>query len=422
MGRLLLDLKHPNLSSRDFEKLQKSSQAIGKGSFALAWAMDSREDEREHGVTIDYATRHFSTDTTDFTILDAPGHQDYVKNMIAGTAQADFAVLVIDASSEAFESGLRGQTREHALLARSLGVTRLVVAINKMDTARWSKERFDEIVAQLQGFFTAAGFHQEHVTFVPCAGLTGDNVARPLTAQQKQIAPWYQGPTLVQALEASNTRERQISGPLRFVVSSVYRGATTGAPTGDVTVDGLVDSGNLQMGTNVLAQPSGATASIRAIEVGGESRDWVVAGQIATLHLVGTQEEHLRSGDVLCEKNNREVQNVKSFTAKCLAFESLLPSILAFHCGQLYCSTKIQFLEVIGKDGAAATSHENATKKKRKKPKVVHPQQVVRLQVEMHNDEKGLPLEVGNRVVFREEGKTVATGIIDGIEVYAHQP
>ena len=412
MGRLLYDLKHPSLTQRDFSKLQKASSEAGKSSFALAWAMDSTEEERLRGVTIDIATNNFSTEKTDFTILDAPGHRDFIPNMIGGTSQADFAVLVVDASSDAFEAGLKGQTREHALLARSLGITKIVVAINKMDAAGWSKERFDEIQAQLSGFFAAAGFNQKNIIYVPCSGLTGENVVSPLTPDQQATASWYEGPSLVQALESSEPAHRRIHDALRLTVSDVFRNSAPGVPTGDVSLSGKIGSGNLQIGTSVLAQPATESGTVRGIEVNGEAREWAVAGQIVTLHLVGIEQEHLRSGDVICEKGKSPIQNVTGFTAKCLAFEHLLPGPVDCHRGRMHPSAKIsRFLEIMGKEAASGNGGTN----RGRKPRLVKPQQVVRLEVDLENDEKGLPLEPSDRVVLRQEGKTIAAGLIEDI-------
>ncbi|CAD0018611.1 unnamed protein product [Aureobasidium pullulans] len=161
MGRLLYDLKV--VDQRSLDKFRKEATSI----------------ERERGVTVDIATNNFETDKTKFTILDAPGHRDFIPNMIAGASQADFAVLVIDAGTNSFEAGLKGQTREHAQLVRSMGVQRIIVAINKMDSINWTQDRFEEIQQQISAFLTTTGFQQKNIAFIPCSGLTGENVVTP---------------------------------------------------------------------------------------------------------------------------------------------------------------------------------------------------------------------------------------------------
>ena len=185
MGRLLYDLKV--VDQRSIDKYRKDASNMGKSSFALAWVMDSTSEERERGVTVDIAMNHFETDKTKFTILDAPGHRDFIPNMIAGASQADFAVLVIDAATNSFESGLKGQTKEHALLVRSMGVQRVIIAVNKMDTTSWNEDRFTEIKQQMTAFLTSAGFQAKNLAFIPCAGLTGDNIVTPIP----EAASWY---------------------------------------------------------------------------------------------------------------------------------------------------------------------------------------------------------------------------------------
>lgn len=424
MGRLLYDLK--TLSQRDYTRNAKSATESGKASFALAWTFDSTAEERARGVTVDIATNTFSTDATDFTILDAPGHRDFIPNMIAGAAQADFAVLVIDASTNAFEAGLKGQTREHALLVRSMGIARIIVAINKMDMAHWAQDRFDAIAAQIGAFLLSAGFQIKNVVFVPCAGLTGDNVATPLA---QGMAPWYTGwytgSTLIAALDASEPARRRVTDPLRLTVSDVYRTAAPGAAA-PVSIVGRLDAGSLQIGTMILAQPSGESGTVKSVEVDGESREWAVAGQIARFGLVGIDAVHLRAGDVVCErgangKGDGEIKNVRAFSAKCLAFEHVVPGPVEVLRGRLQAAGQVTDLfEIVEKSEVAAGSANGATdtapSKKKKRPRIVKPGQVVRLRV-LVEAEKGIPLEAPDRVVLRSEGVTVAAGLLEGVEV-----
>lgn len=392
MGRLLYDLKV--VDQRSVDKLRKEAETIGKSSFALAWVMDQTSEERSRGVTVDIAMEHFQTEHTRFTILDAPGHRDFVPRMIAGASQADFAVLVIDANANGFESGLKGQTKEHALVVRSMGVQRIIVAVNKMDSVSWSKERFDKVCEQMMAFFTSASFLAKNITFIPCAGLTGDNVTKKV---EDPDAEWYKGKTLIEALDSYEPAKRNLEQPLRLSVGDVFRGGITNP----ISISGRIDAGSLQVGDVVLALPANETATIKGIEVENESVDWAVAGQIPTLHLNDIDPVHLRLGDIICDAKN-PVRLVKSFTCKILAFEHLLPMAVDVFRSHLWAAGKVVRL--------CATLNKFNGEIVKKKVRMVKPGEVARVIVEL---EKEMPLETGTRVVLREGGKTVAAGLLE---------
>jgi elongation factor 1 alpha-like protein len=392
MGRLLYDLKV--VDERSIEKLRRDSKKIGKSSFALAWVMDASSDERARGVTIDVATNYFETSNTKFTILDAPGHQDFIPNMISGASQADFAVLVIDASTNNFESGLRGQTKEHALLVRSMGVQKLIVAVNKMDLANWSLDRFTEIQQQTTAFLTQANFAPKNISFVPCAGLTGENIVTPV---EKSKAPWYTGLTLVQELDNAEPTKRVLEKPLRMTVSEVFKSS----PNNPVSVSGRLDAGSLQVGDAVKVLPSGETALVKSLDADNEPADWAVAGQIATLNLADIDVAHIRFGDIICHPQHA-VKNVKQFTTKILSFEHIMPMYVDVHRGPLHATGKIAKLVALLDKGSGEVT--------RKKPKVVQPGSVARVVVELESE---MPLEAPSRVILRADGHTVAAGLVE---------
>jgi elongation factor 1 alpha-like protein len=401
MGRLLYDLKL--VDQRSLDKFRKDATSIGKSSFALAWVMDSTSEERERGVTVDIATNHFETEKTKFTILDAPGHRDFIPNMIAGASQADFAVLVIDAGTNSFEAGLKGQTREHAQLVRSMGVQRIIVAINKMDSINWAQDRFEQIKQQISAFLTTTGFQQKNMAFVPCSGLTGDNVVTaPL---DKEAASWFTNSpanqTLVHALDAHEPISSALSSPLRLPISDIFRGGVTNP----LSVSGRIEAGSLQTGDTLMAMPSSQTASVKAIEVDNAPAEYAVAGQIATLHLTDIDPIHLRIADVLCSPRN-PMPNIRSFTTKILAFEHVLPMTVDVHRGRLHVPGRItELVCVLDKASGLVT---------KRKPRVVQPGMVARVKVVI---EEGVPLEVPGRIVLRSGGATVAAGLLEQVFV-----
>ncbi|KIW41550.1 translation elongation factor Tu [Exophiala oligosperma] len=396
MGRLLFDLKA--VDQRTMDKYRKEAETIGKGSFAFAWVLDQGTEERARGVTIDIATNKFETEKTSFTILDAPGHRDFVPNMIAGASQADFAVLVIDASTGNFESGLRGQTKEHALLVRSIGVQRIIVAVNKMDVADWSQARFEEIRQQMSGFLTSTGFQPKNISFVPCSGLEGGNILRRSSDPRSS---WYhQGPTLVEELDKSEPATHALDKPLRMTIGDVFRGGVQNP----LSVSGRLESGTVQTGEQVLVMPSGEKAQVRSLQVDddGEPRDWAVAGQNVVLNLTDIDPVHLKTGDVLCSASSSPIRNVREFTAKVLAFDHLTPMAVDVHKGRLHVPGRIsQLVATLDKASGAVV---------KKRPKIVQPGTVARVLVRLDD---AVPLEAPSRVVLRSNGDTVAAGLIE---------
>lgn len=391
MGRLLLELKF--VEQHLVDRYQRQAEKMGKGSFALAWIMDQREEEREHGVTIDIATNTFETDKTRFTILDAPGHRDFVPNMIAGASQADFAVLVIDANTGAFEKGLKGQTREHALLLRSLGVQRVIVAVNKLDMVGWSEERFNEISEQVTGFMKGNGFQLKNISFIPISGLNGDNLVR---RPDDTALSWYTGTTLLGALEESEPLTRALQKPFRMSISEIYRSQHS-----QMTISGRIESGTVQTGETLIVQPSGETAQVRNIEVDSDLQDWAVAGQNVSIGLYGIDPIHIRVGDMVSSKAEPIPTN-DELIMKVFAFDHLMPMPVDVHRGRLHAAGRIQSIPAVLNKTTGALE--------KKKPKIVQPGKVARVVVKL--DSK-VPLEAGQRVVLRMGGETIAAGLLE---------
>ncbi|KAI1153723.1 hypothetical protein F4825DRAFT_473749 [Nemania diffusa] len=391
MGRLLLDLGV--VDQRTIQKYRKDAESIGKSSFALAWVLDQRSEERSRGVTIDIATNKFDTDSTSFTILDAPGHRDFIPNMIAGASQADFAILVVDATKGAFEAGLKGQTREHSLLLRSMGVSRIIVAINKLDTVGWSQERFEEISQQVSGFLSNMQFQLENISYVPVSGLHGDNL---ISKSSNPAVSWYSGNTLIAELESSEPMARALTKPLRMTISEVFRSSHS-----PVTISGRIDAGSLQAGDALLIQPSGEKAYIKSLELDSEPVDWGVAGQNVVIHLSNIDPIHVRVGDIVCDPKE-PIANIDTFTVKVLAFDILMPMQVDVHRGRLHAAGHIVEIPAL-LDGVKGTVLK-------KKPKIIKPNGVARVVVKMSNK---VPLEVGQRVVLRSGGQTVAAGRLE---------
>jgi elongation factor 1-alpha len=298
------------IDKRTIEKFEKEAQEMGKGSFKYAWVLDKLKAERERGITIDIALWKFTTNKYEFTIIDAPGHRDFIKNMITGTSQADVAVLVVAAGKGEFEAGIdnNGQTREHALLAFTLGVKQMIVVVNKMDSdsVMWSEERYKEIVEATSQFLKRIGWKTEVIPFVPLSGWTGDNMLEASTNM-----PWYKGPTLLAALDGVEEPERPSSLALRIPLQDVYKiGGIGTVPVG------RVETGVLKPGMVVTFAPVGLTTEVKSIEMHHEQVPEAIPGDNIGFNVKNVSVKEIRRGFVAGDAKNDPPVGVDDFLAQ----------------------------------------------------------------------------------------------------------
>jgi elongation factor 1-alpha len=288
VGRILLDAGV--IRQEEIDKFRQEAEAKGKATFEFAWVMDDLKEERERGVTIDIAHRRFDTDKYYFTIIDAPGHRDFVKNMITGTSQADAAVLVCSAAE-----GVQEQTREHIFLSRTLGIRQLIVAINKMDRqeVNYSEKRYNEIKEELMTRLKQIGFKisndaSNQVVFIPISAYKDDNINKP-----SPNLPWFKGPTLMQALNNLQVPEKPTDKPLRLPVQDVY----TIQGIGTVPV-GRIETGKMKPGDKITFMPSGKTGEVKSIEMHHEQLTEALPGDNVGFNCRGIDKNDIKRGDV----------------------------------------------------------------------------------------------------------------------------
>ncbi|KJE05250.1 elongation factor 1 alpha-like protein [Cryptococcus gattii NT-10] len=410
MGRVLYDIGE--LSEKEKIANERGSKKVGKGSFAFAWGLDALGDERDRGVTIDIATTHFMTPHRNFTLLDAPGHRDFIPAMISGAAQADVALLVVDGSPGEFEAGFErgGQTREHAWLVRSLGVKEIIVGVNKMDLVSWSQDRYEEIVESLKPFLLSAGFNSAKTTFLPLAAMEGINI---LDNDQPELKEWYSGPALVDALDNVEVPTRPYDSPLRIPLSNVFKGQT--AVASGVAVSGRLCSGVVQVGDRLRAVPGDEVANVRTIEVDEDSASYAVAGQNVTLYLSNIDPINLSIGTVLCP-TSIPVPLVTKFTAQILVFDLQSPIIAGtpvelFHHSMNLPATISRLVSILEKGQVV-----------RERPRVLQKGTTAMVELSLRPSSAGrissIPLETATdnkemgRVLIRRNGETIAAGMV----------
>ncbi|MDI6866113.1 translation elongation factor EF-1 subunit alpha [Methanoculleus sp.] len=326
VGRLLFETG--TVPPHIIETYRKEAEAKGKGSFEFAWVMDSLKEERERGITIDIAHRRFDTDKYYFTVVDCPGHRDFVKNMITGASQADAALLVVAAPD-----GVMEQTKEHVFLARTLGINQLIVGINKMDAVNYDEKRFNEVKAELSQLLKIVGYKPDNVIFIPMSAFKGDNISKP-----SPNTPWYKGPTLLDALNMLSEPEKPTNLPLRLPIQDVY--SISGIGTVPV---GRVETGVMKKGMKVSFMPANKEGEVKSIEMHHEEIPEALPGDNVGFNVRGIGKGDIRRGDV-CGPADAPPTVAEEFVAQVVVLHH--PSALTvgytpvFHChtAQIACT------------------------------------------------------------------------------------
>merc|ERR1712218_559989 len=303
------------IDERTIAKFEKEAAEKGKGSFKYAWVLDKLKAERERGITIDIALWKFQSDKRIFTIIDAPGHRDFIKNMITGTSQADAALLMIAANAGGFEAGFSkdGQTREHALLAQTMGVKQMIVGVNKMDEAsvKYSEARYTEIKNEVSNYLKKIGYNPAKVPFIPMSGWTGDNMVSKENDDGKDNMPWYKGNTLIEALNALNAPKRPTDKPLRLPLQDVYKiGGVGTVPVG------RVETGKIKKGMLVNFAPLGQTTEVRSVEMHHEHVDEALPGDNVGFNVKGLSVKDIKRGHVASDNKNDPAAETEMFLAQ----------------------------------------------------------------------------------------------------------
>lgn len=307
-GHLIADCG--GFDARTLEKFKKEAEQMGKGTFYYAWILDKLKAERERGITIDITLYKFESEKYYFTIIDAPGHRDFIKNMITGTSQADAAILVIPADKGGFEAAFSkdGQLREHALLAFTMGIRQVIVAVNKMDACEFSESRYNEILEAVKPFLKKTGYKEADVTYVAYSGYTGDNLVKK---SEKSEFGWYKGDTLLEALDKLKPPQRPLDKPLRLPLQDVYK------ITGVGTVPcGRVETGVLKPKMIVYFAPAGITTECKTVEMHHTNLEEAIPGDNVGFNVKGVSVKEVKRGSVVGDSKNDPPKEVSSYKAQ----------------------------------------------------------------------------------------------------------
>ena len=341
IGRLMFDTG--KIAPEELEKLKAEAVRHGKAGFEFAFVMDKFKEERERGVTIDLSYQKLVTQKYEATIIDAPGHKDFVKNMITGASQADVAFLTISA-----KDGVQPQTKEHVWLLRTMGVSQVAVNINKMDTVGYKEDVYNKVKADVSTLLKQAGYKPEGITFLAISGQMGDNVAKKSTNM-----PWYKGPTVLEQIDLFKEPEKPTNLPLRMPLQDVYE--ITGIGTVPV---GKIETGIMKVGQKVIALPGrsgkGVEGEVRSIEMHHEQMTEASAGDNVGINVRGLGKKDIARGDVVCDAA-KPATIADEFVAQVAVISH--PTVIAkgytpvfhVHTAQVPC----QFIELIEKTDPA---------------------------------------------------------------------
>lgn len=398
VGRLLFD--SGNLPEQELRKLKEKAQELGKAGFEFAFVMDNLKEERERGLTVDLSHKRFETPKYYFTIIDAPGHRDFVKNMITGASQADAAVLVIAAND-----GVSAQTREHVFLARTLGVKQMIIAINKMDIsgADYKEERFNKVKKQAEELLKMIGYKPEEIPFIPTASFVGDNIVK-----KSDKMSWYTGPTLLELLDQLKEPEKPTNLPLRIPIQEVYSIKGIG-----VVPVGKIETGVMKPGDKIIVVPAregrGISGEVKSIEMHHEMLQKAEPGDNVGINVRGIEKKDIARGDVIGHTDNVPTV-VEEFDAQIVVLDH--PSVITqgycpvfhVHTSQVAC----QFVEIVKKMNPATgeTLEEKPDFIKKGDAAIVKLKPMRPLVIEK---QKVIP-EM-SRFAIRDSGTTVAAGM-----------
>ena len=371
-----------------------NEQQLASGEDKFRFIMDTTKEEQERGVTIDLAHQKFSTKKYDYTVVDCPGHRDFVKNMITGASQADAGVLVVAA-----DDGVMPQTKEHVFLSKTLGINQLIVAINKMDLIDYSEDKYNELKEEVSNLIKTVGFNPADVPFIPLSAFEGDNIV-----DASANTSWYKGPTLIDALDALTAPDKPTNLPLRIPIQDIY--SITGVGTVPV---GRVETGVMKKGENVIFEPAGASGEVKSIEMHHEQFEVAEPGDNIGFNVRGVGKNDIRRGDVAGHVDNAPTV-AKEFDAQIVVLQH--PGVITvgytpvFHChtSQVACT----FLELSKKLNPAtgAVDEENPDFLKTGNAAIVKIKPTKPMCLE---NAKEIP-QMG-RFAIRDMGQTVAAGL-----------